>query len=399
MSTVMNHQCARYLVGALYQCSELPSNIYQAPSICQADYISFISILKPAQNGNPQTTITALTRFLKNYAFPTNTCPRRCYQYYRQAALDFYSSCGTELKTYATTYPLVYAFGNFQDFRMQGCNTNSLNGNCYQNFANLTSAPPVLPGLNIMKFDCKKYLGDSTGFDAIVQAGICTQFKQKLGGCCAATAIQLAQQNQISAPAKITLFPPCLLGFFQSSSCNITLNELCTNHSIAPQAIITAHLYVAQNAVHLPNAFNNVSVLTTMGIISGTIASVNPAFAVAPYNFNKDYPFQVMMTGTNRTVGPYHVYPLQITMQNLNEQQLNTLAATLNSTKFAGYLSSAQAFGGNAAIHLASPAESLSLTPASLMYPNNAAASMSKMSMTLVGVLVALVSLVQMVVV
>lgn len=93
---------------------------YEAPSPCLTEYLTFfLTVLKSASGSGD-----GLQKLIYNYLavnFETNACGRHCYQNFQKASNDFYLSCFGELVSQAKTYPLLFLFQDFQEFRNQAC--------------------------------------------------------------------------------------------------------------------------------------------------------------------------------------------------------------------------------------------------------------------------------------
>jgi hypothetical protein len=316
--------------------------------------------------GDTSAVVASITKFLSN-GFSTNTCPRHCYYNYRTAANDLFLSCQSEINTLNKTYVLASQLSKFTEFRNQGCNSNSSNSNCYESLLSLLATPPPIPGLNIFQFDCA--YTTSSAVNGLILNGICQTFS-KIGKCCASSAITMAMQNQLS-PTKLTLFPPCLLQYLNNPlTCPslAPLTSFCTNQSVAAQASIIGTLSVSVTALSYPDMYRNESVLTTMGLLSGALGAVG--FNEQPYNFQSTYPFQVMFLGNETVLGPNGLvgqFPFQLTMQNVNTQQLQTLQIKMASQTFAAVLT--KAFGGASFVSFGT--ESMQVLAANPLVLNN----------------------------
>ena len=371
MSVKLSRQCASHLVGAMYKCSNFPQNLYDAPSICGGEIKTFLTALvTTVLTKGQQAAIKQLAGFVQEPNFNANSCERRCYHYYRQAANNLYSQCSNQLTTYKATYPFLAGIETFNQFRFQGCNTNATGSNCYVKFATMQSGPKS--PINVFNYNCK-YGFDAFGIpDSTILAAIYDKFSKNLGGCCLASAMQVSQQNQLNT-SNLVVWPPCLLSYFQSRG--VALNELCSNNSIATQTTIQMTLTVSgvTETNHLLNTtyspYNKTQILTLMGTLSGVLVKINSSFAGQPYNFNQNYPFQVMVTsGTVNGAGTSATYGLQFTVQNLNAHSAAYLVGVLKSPTMSAILSQ-QVFKAAATLALTNAAVPYILTEANGVIP------------------------------
>jgi hypothetical protein len=60
-----------------------------------------------------------LSPYLNPVDFATDTCGRRCYQFYQNASHDFFASCRPQVN--ASYIKLASAMSSFQEFRNQAC--------------------------------------------------------------------------------------------------------------------------------------------------------------------------------------------------------------------------------------------------------------------------------------
>lgn len=386
MSVKIAHQCASHLVGAMYQCGNYPNNLYDAPSICADQLKSFLTtLLTTFFVGGKTAAIKLLSAFLQDPNFEYATCGTRCYNYYAQAANSLYLQCSPELQALNKTYPFVYGVATFNQFRMQNCNTNSTGNNCYVNFVRMQNeAKNAAVPVNTFNYQCKNYIAGLEAFDSYVMDQIYQKFSHYLGGCCFSTALQLSQQNQMNT-SNLIVWPPCLLTYFQSRG--VKLQTLCADHSMASQTTIPVAMHV--RGVSLPtlnvtfSPYEKSSILVLMGTITGVLVKLNPAFGLQPYNFNVDYPFQVMVTnGTVSADGTSADFGLLFTVQNLDATQATTLLSTLKSALFQAYMA-AQLHATTVTVTSVDASEPYILAPASgLIAPrDNAGMSMTVSSM------------------
>lgn len=419
MSVKLSHQCARYIVGGLYLCSNYPQNLYNAPSICASEIKDFfLTLLGAFFTGGKEAAIKLLSAFLENPNFESATCGRKCYNYYAQAANTMYLQCADELQTMNKTYPFLSGIQQFNQFRMQGCNTNGTHNiesettdtssphNCYKSFVRMQSdSKNGSPKVDTFNFKCYNYLPDFGPFaDPFVMDGIYKKFNSYLGGCCFSSALQMSQQNQLNA-SNLVVWPPCLLTYFQSRG--VKLQQLCSEQSIATQTTISLKMAVSGVPYPYPllnttfSPFAKSSVVNLMGAITTVLVKVNPAFQKQPYNFNPNYPFQVMITnGTVNPSGTQATYGLLFTVQNLNTIQAQTLTTTLLSTQFAGALAT-QVFHTSSptgvTVTLADPSNAYILNQAlGVLPPKTNNAYSSGMSRLFVGASLVTVSLLSM---
>lgn len=126
-------------------------------------------------------------------------------------------------------------------------------------------------------------------------------------GCCATTGITMVQQNPVAGLAggqvDPTVFPPCLLRYFQEGNCGPTgpvdLQNYCPEGSIASTTVITGwyflpKLQVPPQLMPFPYMYNKTAVLNVQGVITAVLASF-PGFASYPYLFNAKAPLQVQI--------------------------------------------------------------------------------------------------------
>jgi len=107
------------------------------------------------------------------------------------------------------------------------------------------------------------------------------------------------------------------------------------------------------------------SMLYMMGAVSGALAFAG--FGKQPYNFQEEFPFQVIVI-SNKTAVNGSDYSLQLTMNNLNSTDLDHLTASV--TKFNPTLTQALsvAFKGLAYMNVAGAEPSLLLEPEPLIF-------------------------------
>jgi hypothetical protein len=135
------------------------------------------------------------------------------------------------------------------------------------------------------------YSGKQT---ASVLASLCSQFGKF--GCCAATGFSILQYNQVGAKnGSFTILPPCLLNYFKTACSNISMNNFCNEGSISTLTGIQFSFQISKGNTNFPNVYNTKSLLNTQGIFSSILNQIG--FGLQPYNFTKDYPFQVQIYG------------------------------------------------------------------------------------------------------
>lgn len=170
-------------------------------------------------------------------------------------------------------------------------------------FSDMSDVVGATAGPDVMNFYCN-YSKPTPQQNGQVMAGVCQKFLSF--GCCAATGITMVQQNQVKALSGIsdpTIFPPCLLRFFQKGNCgvpaNVNLQDYCPTGSIASTMVVTGTIFlpklgVPAPLVPFPNVYMKASVLTLQGAITKVLSSF-PGFSNWPYLFNPAIPLQVQI--------------------------------------------------------------------------------------------------------
>ncbi len=161
----------------------------------------------------------------------------------------------------------------------------------------MTTQPPPVP-VDIFNEECN-FFGAPTdvynGFNDLALQYACGTFASF--GCCGATGIALASENQLNV-TKLTIFPPCLLNYLQFHCPGFNLNNMCSNGSIADQAVVQVSMTLnktTQGILYI-NVYDTDAVLQGMGIIS-LLLQQGCHLGGEPYNFRVNYPFQVQLIG------------------------------------------------------------------------------------------------------
>ena len=131
---------------------------------------------------------------------------------------------------------------------------------------------------------------------ANVLASLCNQFGKF--GCCAATGFSILQYNQVGAKnGSFTILPPCLLNYFKAACPAISMNNFCNEGSISTLTGIQFSFQISKGNTNFPNVYDTKSLLNTQGLLSLVLSKIPGNFGLQPYNFTKDYPFQVQIYG------------------------------------------------------------------------------------------------------
>jgi hypothetical protein len=158
---------------------------------------------------------------------------------------------------------------------------------------------------NLLAFTCNYSYPYQTNMQILGAA--CQKFAGM--GCCAATSITMFQQNPVSAlsgTADPTIFPPCMVRYFQRGNCgatgNVDMQNYCINGSIASTTVFTGTLFMPKFPVPppvlpFPNIYDKTSVMQLMGAITGALSQPTyfPGFTAWPYLFNVKSPLQVQI--------------------------------------------------------------------------------------------------------
>lgn len=206
-----NKICAKYFLGNLYACPIFPppSEFFSAPSVCLTQITGFFASLSAPANSTQVVPLSQkIARYLNPKQFESNACTRRCFQRLSTTSNTFYNnaSCVSQLQKYNTTYPLVFALSNFQQFRNHACSRNETKANCYvtMSSASSQSAPlPLSPDMKIdpFAFTCSMVSppisADMASVNKNVMKTMCLKTYAPMG-CCAAQGFQLVSQNPVS---------------------------------------------------------------------------------------------------------------------------------------------------------------------------------------------------------
>jgi hypothetical protein len=406
--------CANYLVGYLYGCSDFPSasQIYNAPSVCLTEYITFAKTIA----ANPQAAIGGLIGDHLNLStYDTNTCKRQCFQNFQYASNDFYLSCASELKnaTVAAVYPIASLLSIYQPFRDQACTYNNESGvspaTCYEELGvimdksspatNPSPAPTFMPTLadgasfaptqtppnDFYDFNCTYNTfalppAYQEAYDTNVKKQFCALFSAT--GCCTANILGMLQQSPVP-PTQPKLLPPCFLSYLNGYCPGVNLTTFCRTGATADLSTFTATIQIPNcptcptasggQLKAFPNMYLQSSVLTLMGVVAAAFGSTNATFTIEPYKLSPSLPFNVeiidfvyydsagvRLTPDDGTVAQpswsdyegaaYGVFTFQPVLNNVNSAQISSLYNAVLNPYFAGTFSKAYAGGQNLGI-------------------------------------------------
>lgn len=374
----MRKICTQYYLGYTYSCPTFypPDQVYDAPSVCLQEWVGFVR----TATGISDPDGTFQQTYLGNPNWTTNSCGRNCYQEYQERSNKFYLTCAQEIATYpnaTTEIPLLTLLNTYQEFRNQACGKNDFGDNCYVSINSVVSSSSTSTStVNPLNFECN-YAGLTDTWNQQLyssNAQVFQQFCANFGslGCCAASGINLVQQNQLNFTNPI-IFPPCLLQYLNDGCSSVDLLDFCNNGSIANQTTLTGTFTIPKvttGQLPFPDVYDKTSVQQLQGVITNAFASLG--FGVQPYKFIPNYPYQVLIIGydylnasgnsltpTNGSVyyppqGDYNnatsgVFTYQLVVQNLNESLASDLAAAQLNPQLAGAVSGAYT-GGQALV-------------------------------------------------